>query len=1503
MRSSSKFVSIIASSQFLLSSCSAVIAQQTTSPPPVPSAQASEKPPLAWEVAEEAGEAALKKEDYATAVEKFREALSQCEAVDPESLDVATLCRLLAQAGKPLGHIAEMEPLYKRTLAIRTKKLGLDHEDTLTVMQNLAICYGNQRRFSEATAQFRQALPLYERKMGKESDAVATVLSNIAWSLRGEQKYSEAQSVSKRAVEILEKNHGANNLDVALEQRNLANLYNDLGQYAESAALYKRVLQVQESLLGLEDLAVASTLVKLGGVYLNSGRSSEALDVTKRALRIDELKLAADDLEIANVLDNLANIYLDQGLYSEAEALYKRALTINESKLGPNHIDVANVLANLAMVYQYQAHYDEAEALLKRSLSIQEKTLGADHPNVVHVLNNFAILYSNQERYAEAEDYAIRATKTLESKFGPDHPNVARALNSVARMVRNQGRFADAEILYKRALKIDDTKLGVDSIDSARTCQNLADCFVHEGRYADAEPFYLRALAIRQKAPNSSGTELAGLQNSLANLYIYQGRYAESESYELKSLKVREEQFGTNHPSVAVALNNLATCYLAEGKYEQCEIAYLQCRAIRKNIGVVSFRDRALALKALELGRKCGFLQDPASELKPGRIIELLANLKDAEKSFGTESAQVGEAELSLALHIANIGGPSIEFAKKSFAVLKTKQDHSLQTARRSSELLLCLAYLFDDAGADDQAKLAVRASLECLTNLSPDAATIDDANQLLNIAAYLKNLALYADAIGALETVDKICDRLNDDNLRLRRLMLLSQVNIALGDFILGLQNLNSASKYFKSNDPVICAQALDATAGCLSALGRFELATTCAEEALTLKIAAKTPRQELLPTLLVLAELHLARQDLPSANRYVKQASAITSTLDKNSDRSQLAAFYEVQGDIEYEQDNLDEALLAYKKSSEINKYTAGRILQYVQNLNAIGKIQARWHNGRLARYNVLSAADFMIDYADTAFNQLSFAEQCAFVDRLIDQTDLLLTVCAEGKTASVAYDCMMKWKGLLIESLRRRTAISMAESAGPELQKLIELLNAAKKKLKVLCDQGADVRSGVKPQIEQTSAECEALERLIMRKSGGVEIADPMSHLSFSDLKKLLLSNEALVDIIGYRDCFSDKYLFAAVVVTRDAEPVVVKIDDAEFVKKAILDWRATAIGALSVKRDLVLDKNSAPEDYKKSVGREEGARLQLVKLLWKPINEKLPASIQKVWLCPDSDVALIPWNILAKNSKVQISVIDSPREFVSLKRATKKSLQNGKLLIAGGLTFGGMTPKLPGTAVELAAIKSVGEQAKVLVEPFTGKSATEPGISRSLSKCSYAHFATHGFYFGGSREGAANVRSTRALALVRQANGELSLIDARNPLMSSGLLLSGGQVSGDTTGNGKLTAGDIVGLDLSKCNLVTLSACETGLGKRMGGQGVLGLRSAILGAGAHAVLMSLWKVDDDATCKLMTEFYTNLLEKHVSPVDSLERAQEVVRKIPKWKAAFYWAGWVLAGDGWR
>ena len=112
-------------------------------------------------------------------------------------------------------------------------------------------------------------------------------------------------------------------------------------------------------------------------------------------------------------------------------------------------------------------------------------------------------------------------------------------------------------------------------------------------------------------------------------------------------------------------------------------------------------------------------------------------------------------------------------------------------------------------------------------------------------------------------------------------------------------------------------------------------------------------------------------------------------------------------------------------------------------------------------------------------------------------------------------------------------------------------------------------------------------------------------------------------------------------------------------------------------------------------------------------------------------------------------------------------------------------------------------------------------------------------------------------------------------------------------------GQLTAREVASLDLG-ADLVTLAACESGLGRYERGEGVLGFSRAFLAAGAHSVVASLWKVSDRASARLMQEFYAALLERGTSRAEALARAKRALIASPATHRPFYWAAFVLVGE---
>jgi CHAT domain-containing protein len=137
----------------------------------------------------------------------------------------------------------------------------------------------------------------------------------------------------------------------------------------------------------------------------------------------------------------------------------------------------------------------------------------------------------------------------------------------------------------------------------------------------------------------------------------------------------------------------------------------------------------------------------------------------------------------------------------------------------------------------------------------------------------------------------------------------------------------------------------------------------------------------------------------------------------------------------------------------------------------------------------------------------------------------------------------------------------------------------------------------------------------------------------------------------------------------------------------------------------------------------------------------------------------------------------------------------------------------------------------------------------------------------------------------------------ILDPKEP-QRSGLFLSMVGRDGQAV-NGFVGLDDIYRLR-APVNLVVLSACRTGLGKDVRGEGLIGLTRGFMYAGASSVVASLWKVDDEATSELMKRFYFNMLQKGMTPAAALRSAQNSIRQEPQWSSPYYWAAFTLQGD---
>ncbi len=212
-----------------------------------------------------------------------------------------------------------------------------------------------------------------------------------------------------------------------------------------------------------------------------------------------------------------------------------------------------------------------------------------------------------------------------------------------------------------------------------------------------------------------------------------------------------------------------------------------------------------------------------------------------------------------------------------------------------------------------------------------------------------------------------------------------------------------------------------------------------------------------------------------------------------------------------------------------------------------------------------------------------------------------------------------------------------------------------------------------------------------------------------------------------------------------------------------------------------------------------------------------------------------------------------------------KESKTSCEKGNVLLCAPITFKGKMDDLPGTAQEVKDLSRYFSDKGFNVTSQVGNNATEENLKTiTNSSWSYIHFATHG------------------------------LVNENDPDLSKIILHPNQKEDGD------LFSGEIYNLNLNS-ELITLSACQTGLGKVTKGEGLIGLSRALLYAGANNIIVSLWNVSDQATLSLMNELYVNILQNTqcINYAEALQKAKLSLITDKKLQDPYYWAPFILIG----
>lgn len=525
-----------------------------------------------------------------------------------------------------------------------------------------------------------------------------------------------------------------------------------------------------------------------------------------------------------------------------------------------------------------------------------------------------------------------------------------------------------------------------------------------------------------------------------------------------------------------------------------------------------------------------------------------------------------------------------------------------------------------------------------------------------------------------------------------------------------------------------------------------------------------------------------------------------------------------------------------------------------------------------------NYREVMDKSLEFINTYFPPMSEAEKTKYWDVLSPRFqrfyNFALEASAQNPQAIVAlYDYQIATKALLL-SATNKVKQSILASKDATLIKDYNTWLDQKETLARLYAYSKQELSEQKINLDSIQRATNAMERKLSERSAAFFAGYAVQKTGTAQIAGLLADTEAIVEIVRvqqYTQKFTEEARYVALILTKGKTvPKVVVLDNG-------------------------LQLETRYSKYYRNVVQQRTADEYSYDQYWARIDPEL-AGKKLIYFSPDGVYSQLNVNSLKKTggdyvlNRYDVVILGNSKDLVALKKR-KAHIAKKNATLVGFPDYGaGDIAPLPGTRVELDAVSKSLKAAGYQVTQYMQKTATEANL-KTVKGPALMHIATHGYFLKDVDHGGA------AFGIQLESAGD-------NPLLRSGLMLAGAATTAggkrapslESNDNGILTAYEAMNLNLEGTDLVILSACETGLGDVKAGEGVYGLQRAFLVAGADALIMSLWKVDDAATQQLMASFYANWL-KLGNKQKAFKQAQ--LQLMTKYKDPYYWGAFVMMG----
>ncbi|MBS1486711.1 MAG: CHAT domain-containing protein [Bacteroidetes bacterium] len=1208
-------------------------------------------------------------------------------------------------------------------------------------------------------------------------------------------------------------------------------------------------------------------------------------NLKSRRVPDDELKVRYQ--EYARWMTDQANVYRKQGSYDTADASFSKTSDWIRKNLGRDNLAFAYnqfLYTNWSIENGLQLDrdflkgtgYDEALNNLKSSHK-------PSHYLAVSIYEEYLKRLLLQGSTARYQNVKLEFEKMINKSYkGSIYSVRLKAVEFEAKADKNKIKNLEFDA---NKLLVDNKELPHNNLVTVRVLEFLYELAVYKKDYAGAEKYMTDMVAIKADLYGDDAPETHLQRVKLANFYLdYTNKIAEAgKIYTESFIKKVQPQINIRHKDMLDILNHLANYYELTDNYDAAMAAVSKAKyAAQKKF------DNKDPLYAVEL------TQNAKLQLKIGKYEEAEENLnaslkilEDYRKDEDKKGFLVDAIQTQAALYgIKGLFDEAEDNLDRAAKIISRANridvvDESI-TARE-------LASLFIQLGRYEDTK-------KLLTDLISQSEKIygRDASRLIDPLVNMGRLSL---AKGDYTETGKLIARASqiartvygDKSTKTAQVQLLAgDLDLIIGDYDKAEDNftkaMQSQEKQFGHNH-IEVAKSLARLA-----LTKFykgdptdgvEKMMVDAQKILGERLGKDNPQYA--EILKKIAIVNIAQKDYSVAFSSLTQAENIWRTKTGSKNNINAASIYTLTGDVYYQMKNYPKAEEFYNSAKKIyESYFSRQHPEYVKILSKMAKVYYMEKDYKRSKRNIEEALNDYDQFIKQYFPALSEREKAKYWNTIKTDFEFYNTL-AFGQIedfrdlSGKVYNYQLLTKALLLSSsikMRERIQNSNDEKLKATyndwLQKKELLTNALSMSTQQLLQNNID------PLL--LSADVEKLEKELSEKSELFGQSFDNKKITYENVQKSIGKNDVAVEIVRYRyfdHDFTDSIIYVAVYVKNDnARPKVIQLGNGRNMEGRYFHYFRNCI------------INHVADQYS-------------YKIFWEPIQKEI-GQYATIFLSPDGVYNLINLeSVPTPDGKYVIDnsniVIVSNTKDLYLRRIKSRAQASNTATMFGNPKFymeasaNRTIADLPGTEKEVNELKELLKQRGWKTNEYTEVAASEEQV-KELESPKIFHIATHGF--------ASSIATEDDARQMTQSEAQLT----ENPLLKTGLLLKGaGDLLNETRynfnmTNGILTAYEAMSLNLDKTDLVVLSACETGLGEVSSGEGVYGLQRAFLVAGAKVLIMSMFKVDDEATQKLMLNFYKKWLVSGNLRQSFIDAKKELRTEYP---SPIFWGAFMMIG----